>query len=345
MQMDFQNQNTQHSTPPRMDEVDFKLLNDLHAAVSGERQLTLKVIDLLKKVDDRKLYLALGFGSLLEFCVQELKYSESAAYRRISAMRLVREMPELEEKIEMGRLSLAVVAQAATHMKCKEKLNQSKLAVAEKKEILLQVEGLSHREAEKVLLKDAPEVAQMKEKVRQVSEELLELKVLLTAEMQRDLEDLRSVLSHAMPNASIRDLLAVALKDSVKLRAKNRPGKSTGSSENSRTPTASAELIKSTPAPVAHDGESLVTKDQAALSKPRVIQKLNSSTRIQLPVAVKREVWRKSQGQCCYHHQGRRCSSRFQLEIDHVIPLAKGGTNAIENLRLLCRQHNAWKGF
>jgi 5-methylcytosine-specific restriction endonuclease McrA len=35
-----------------------------------------------------------------------------------------------------------------------------------------------------------------------------------------------------------------------------------------------------------------------------------------------------------------RCSSRYQLEIDHIVPHAKGGSDLFENLRLCCRAHN-----
>ena len=31
------------------------------------------------------------------------------------------------------------------------------------------------------------------------------------------------------------------------------------------------------------------------------------------------------------------------LEIDHYVPLARGGTNAVENLWFLCHDCNAWK--
>jgi hypothetical protein len=37
---------------------------------------------------------------------------------------------------------------------------------------------------------------------------------------------------------------------------------------------------------------------------------------------------------------GRICGSRYQIEVDHVVPKAKGGSNHIGNLRALCRQHN-----
>lgn len=37
---------------------------------------------------------------------------------------------------------------------------------------------------------------------------------------------------------------------------------------------------------------------------------------------------------------GTKCSSTFQLQVDHVHPLALGGSNQPENLRVLCRTHN-----
>lgn len=38
------------------------------------------------------------------------------------------------------------------------------------------------------------------------------------------------------------------------------------------------------------------------------------------------------------------CSVTTYLTVDHVTPLSKGGTDALDNLRLLCRSHNSQKG-
>ena len=61
-----------------------------------------------------------------------------------------------------------------------------------------------------------------------------------------------------------------------------------------------------------------------------------------IPVAVRREVWRRDQGCCSYvdRHSGRRCGSRYRLEIDHVVPFALGGATELSNLRLRCSAHH-----
>ena len=61
-----------------------------------------------------------------------------------------------------------------------------------------------------------------------------------------------------------------------------------------------------------------------------------------IPVAVRRDVWRRDHGCCSYvdPHSGRRCGSRYRLEIDHVVPFALGGATELWNLRLRCRAHH-----
>ncbi len=61
-----------------------------------------------------------------------------------------------------------------------------------------------------------------------------------------------------------------------------------------------------------------------------------------IPAAVMREVWRRDQGRCSYvdRHSGRRCGSRYRLELDHIVPFALGGGAEPGNLRLHCEAHH-----
>ena len=61
-----------------------------------------------------------------------------------------------------------------------------------------------------------------------------------------------------------------------------------------------------------------------------------------IPAPVRREVWRRDGGGCSYvdPHSGRRCGSRFLLELDHIVPFALGGSAEPRNLRLRCSAHH-----
>ena len=66
--------------------------------------------------------------------------------------------------------------------------------------------------------------------------------------------------------------------------------------------------------------------------------KETATAREWIPDEVVREVWRRCQMRCV------KCSSNERLEVDHIIPLAKGGSNTVRNLQLLCEECNRSKG-
>ena len=58
-----------------------------------------------------------------------------------------------------------------------------------------------------------------------------------------------------------------------------------------------------------------------------------------VPAAALRAAYAASEGQCQYvSPEGRRCSARAFLEVDHIVPRARGGNH--RSIRLLCRAHN-----
>ena len=61
-------------------------------------------------MERRRLYLPRGYSSLFEFCTGHLKYSSSAAGRRINAARCIERLPKVAKLLLSGRLSLTVVS-------------------------------------------------------------------------------------------------------------------------------------------------------------------------------------------------------------------------------------------
>src|SRR5947209_12527771 len=75
-----------------------------------ERRLTCGLLEVLREIEGKMLYLDCGYSSLFDFVVRHLGYSEGAAYRRIESMRLIRDVPSVKEHIESGELSISVAA-------------------------------------------------------------------------------------------------------------------------------------------------------------------------------------------------------------------------------------------
>jgi holliday junction DNA helicase RuvB len=63
----------------------------------------------------------------------------------------------------------------------------------------------------------------------------------------------------------------------------------------------------------------------------------DSSGRLRISSEVRMEVWRRDGGKCV------KCGSRENLEYDHIIPIAKGGSNTARNIELLCEACNRVK--
>jgi 5-methylcytosine-specific restriction endonuclease McrA len=61
-----------------------------------------------------------------------------------------------------------------------------------------------------------------------------------------------------------------------------------------------------------------------------------------IPSALRRAVYARDGGQCSFvSTNGTRCGSRRDLEFDHIVPFARRGAMTLDNLRLMCRPHNA----
>jgi hypothetical protein len=84
---------------------DHELLDRTRALTLQERQVTLSLLLHLNEIERRDLHLRQGYSSLFDYCTKHLKFSESAAMRRIKTARCIARFPELQNLIETGEVA------------------------------------------------------------------------------------------------------------------------------------------------------------------------------------------------------------------------------------------------
>lgn len=194
---------------------DNELLRKIEELAQKERELLTDVLQHLREIERRRLFSSLGFSSLFSYAVAKLGYSEDQAYRRINAMRLLREIPEIEEKIQAGTISLSNLSLAQSFFR------QEKLNPVQKLEFIGKLENKSSRDAEKMVaaLRDAPVI---RDAVRPVGEHLVEFKFVGPERLKEKLEKLKGLRAHSNPGCSmaelIEDLCDQALNEKVRVR-------------------------------------------------------------------------------------------------------------------------------
>jgi 5-methylcytosine-specific restriction endonuclease McrA len=80
-----------------------------------------------------------------------------------------------------------------------------------------------------------------------------------------------------------------------------------------------------------------IVRPQSEVKPVRSLQQesgISTSKRRYLSAELRRLIWARDQSRC------QSCDSTRYIDIDHIIPLALGGSNEAANLRLLCRPCN-----
>ncbi|HEX8522847.1 MAG TPA: HNH endonuclease signature motif containing protein [Tepidisphaeraceae bacterium] len=89
----------------------------------------------------------------------------------------------------------------------------------------------------------------------------------------------------------------------------------------------------------ADDAEVIVAIYQVAVRKANqsIVAPASGKSARSIPRDVRQRVWQAYAGRCA------ECGATEYLEFDHIIPVAKGGSNSQANVQLLCRRCNGKK--
>src|SRR6188768_4184035 len=89
---------------------DDELLAGLSRLVGARNQITAEFLAYLAEVDERQIFLDLGFASLFEYCLVKLGLCESTAGRHIAAARVCRNHPEAFAMVASGALHASALS-------------------------------------------------------------------------------------------------------------------------------------------------------------------------------------------------------------------------------------------
>src|SRR6187402_1141705 len=95
---------------------DEELLEGLSSIVRRRNQITAEFLAYLAELDERQLFLDLGFSSLFQYCVEALGLCESTAGRHIAAARVCRHHPEVFALVASGALHASALSLLRKHL-------------------------------------------------------------------------------------------------------------------------------------------------------------------------------------------------------------------------------------
>ncbi len=185
---------------------DAQLILNSKSLVKQESALLVTILHHIKEIDRRRLYADFKQPSLLDLVLHELGYPRDQAVRRIQAMRLMREIPLVEEMIDSGEINLTHVGIVQSLFSHQKKEGQA-LNHAEKVSVLQKVAGQSTREAQKIVFSLADTPLKFEEKIMMVAEDTYKVTFTTKEVTVKNLENLKGMLAHSHPGITLDQLI------------------------------------------------------------------------------------------------------------------------------------------
>jgi hypothetical protein len=339
---------TTGNTATAADLSDRELLDATERAAGDERHTTVELIALLAEVEERKLYLGLGFSTPFGYCTQVLRLSEHAAYHRIAAARAARKFPLIFRLLAEGDITLTTITLLGPHLTHNNHVRLLDAARRKsRRDVELQVATLAPRpdplpvvrrlpaavarrepvdssilvsevadtDAQTSLVSEPPAAAPSVIRpsapvVKPIAPERYVIKVTVGAQTHARLRRAQDLLQHTIPGADA----ATAIDEALIVLVKHLERAKAAKVEKPRDPVSPAR-----------DGRVSGIRSR------------------HIPANVRRAVWERDRGRCAFDGALGRCSETGRLEFHHVVPFADGGPTDAANISLRCRAHNGYE--
>jgi hypothetical protein len=311
----------------------------LAALLDGERAGFADFLVALAGFDRDRLWLQLGHPSLFSYLSRELGLSNASAYYRKVAAELIQRFPEVVEPLRDGRLCItSVVALARV------------ITGENRAEVLPRFFHKSKRQARAVAVEIRPaEVVPRREvrtsfrpdEVDTTHPEEGNPSSPATASSPAIESSPATASSTAAPSSpppsSTEPLTAelCRLHLTVSKQFLSKLDRARAGQSHVQRGASAAEVMEAALDLLLQ----LQARRRGAVAKPQARPRPSGAGHV--PVSVRRAVWERDGGRCQWPvDSGGTCDSTHQVELDHVVPRARGGPSTADNCRLLCRVHN-----
>ncbi|MES1173379.1 MAG: HNH endonuclease signature motif containing protein [Myxococcales bacterium] len=317
---------------------DNDLLAGLSSIVRQRNQITAEFLAYLAELDRRQLFLDLGYPSLFDYCVRALGLCESTAGRHIAAARVCRDHAQALAMVARGELHASGLSLMRKHVTAENAAELFEACVhksAREVEVVLAARFPKPDVADLIRRLPTPNVESGASTARPepLSADRFGVHFTADSEFCELLERVRGLAGHRLPSGDLLTLIKRGLAAYERELEKERF--SVG--RKPKTRSVGKAQFESEPRSLAGATEEQL---EGRLSEPPIRSPGAKRVR-RRSAAVAREVLLRDGKQCSFvSADGRRCSSRRCLELDHVKPWARGGADNSENLRVRCRAHN-----
>ena len=208
---------------------DRDLLAEVARLAAGQRDATVSLIAHLAELHARRLHQRAGFSSLYTYCLEVLHLSESEAYDRVKAAKLVRRYPTLLTLLASGQINLTTVRLLAPH-----------LTFGNHRELLMAACGKRKRDLQELLAQRFPLADVPFSIVHSLSPGRYRITFTASASTCEKLELAQDLLRHVIPSGDPAQIferaLDVLVTELVRQRysSTERPRASRGQADDSR---------------------------------------------------------------------------------------------------------------
>ncbi len=342
---------------------DKAVLSRIHELVRCERGVTLRVLRHLNEIERRKLHLKLAYSSMFDYCTKGLGYSESAAVRRIRSARCAARYPEVYALLESNDVNLTTLSLAVRVLRPHNKDG-----------LLERIRGCSQAQVKAIVAGYEP-----RPMPRDVVEPIVTQKTVpapvdalpLAGSARVDSSTAIAATGDACEMSDYRRCGGIpetpadapafpAGSGGAMILTEKRTRLSFAASEAFM---AKFERIKSLawhrvgPNPSLEQVfelamDAFLEREDPRAREARREQRRTSGSVAKRPrpsgenkrriaAAVRDDVYTRDRGCCTFvGSNGRVCGSTEGLQVDHIVPVARGGHGTLSNLRLLCAYHN-----